>query len=98
MEVTYWSFLIYFLAFWALESHCQNAIPGIDTIFPESLRLKELPETLPQHIRMQDWSKLDRKLTANHRKNKKFSKIRQDVEPVKEMSFENNLENFRLSN
>ena len=94
MNVTYWSFLIYFLAFLALQSHCQNAIPGIDTIFQEPLRLKELPETLPQHIRMQDWSKLDRKLASNHRNNEKIFKMRQDVEPVKKMSFENNFENF----
>ena len=94
MNVTYWSFLIYFLAFLASDSHCQDPISGIDTIFPESLRPKELPETLPQHIRKQDWSKLDRKLDSNRRKNEKIFKMRQDVEPVKKMSFENNFENF----
>ena len=53
MEVTFRAFWPCLLAFMALEANCEIVGP------------KELPFLVPKQLKMQDWSKLNRKLTTN---------------------------------
>ena len=53
MEVIFWAFWPYILAFMALEANCEILGP------------KKLPALVPKQLRNQDWSKLNRELTTN---------------------------------